>query len=88
MSTNPPVSESDSKFWMDRWVDKNLDFINAQPHEEILVKMFTDARADGLTRIEINPQLGKFAGAATKRCEPWATWQSWGPYHLFIIISK
>lgn len=77
----------DAKQWREKWSDDNAEFIEKADLVTGLVKMLNDARAAGIRRLSFPPQCSKVVVSATEACQPWARWESWGPYHFFVNIE-
>jgi hypothetical protein len=77
----------DISVWRDKWTTENDNYIDTHSVVESLVKMFGDAARDGVTRLEFPVTYCQFVYDATDRCQPWARWESWGPYHLFVNVN-
>lgn len=73
----------DVKTWRNKWTDQNTRYVNDHSIEDGLVKMFTDARNDGITKLEFPVTYATTVGKAADRCKPW---ESWGPFHLYVNI--
>lgn len=79
---------TNAEAWRNKWTDEHMAYIQQVSIEEGLATMFKDARAAGIRKLEFPVTLGKIIDKATDLCRPWATWQSWGPYHLFVNINS
>lgn len=82
------VTMSDNKQWRFKWADENSAYIDAHTLEEGLVKMFTDAQQAGVKKLEFPVMQAAIVCAAVDRCQPWARWESWGPFHLWVHIAE
>lgn len=74
--------------WRVDWAEKNHNFIEASSMEDIFFKMFQDAKAAGISRIELPVSASKIASqVASNRCRDFVTCEIWGPYHFFVNIK-
>lgn len=77
-----------SNAWYNSWCETNTQYISDRSIEDSLIKLLNDARAAGITELNISPRFGPYISTAIKSCEPWATYEKWGPYHLFVHIKN
>jgi len=81
------VVHDPNAMWRNHWTDENTVFMINNTPEDIYYKMLMDARASTIRRIDFARKDAVHVIAAAKRCQPWASHETWSMDRIVINID-